>query len=72
MEAHRSHVYQRLTSGPRALPHVVIATYAAALAAAVTLAWAFLPAGGATASLRRGPRPVPRLAVAARPHSDHP
>ncbi len=49
LEAHRSHVYQRLTSGPRPLPHVVIATYAAALAATVTIAWAFLPAGAATA-----------------------
>ena len=49
LEAHRSHVYQRLTSGPRALPHVVIATYAAALATAVTLAWAVLPAATATA-----------------------
>ena len=47
MQAHRSHIYQRLTSGPRALPHVAIAAYAAALAAAVTLAWAFLPAGAA-------------------------
>jgi UDP-N-acetylmuramyl pentapeptide phosphotransferase/UDP-N-acetylglucosamine-1-phosphate transferase len=49
LEAHRSHVYQRLTSGPRRLPHVVIATYAAVMSATVTMAWAFLPAGAATA-----------------------
>lgn len=45
LEAHRSHVYQRLTSGARPIPHALIATYAALMAAAITLACAFLPAG---------------------------
>jgi hypothetical protein len=49
LEAHRSHVYQRLTSGSRPLPHIVISTYAAGLAGAVTVAWATLPAGAAVA-----------------------
>lgn len=43
LEAHRSHVYQRLTTGPRALPHLLVAAYAAGLAGVVTLAWAALP-----------------------------
>ena len=47
LEAHRSHVYQRLTAGQRPLPHSAVATYAAALAGASTLGWALLSSGPA-------------------------
>jgi UDP-N-acetylmuramyl pentapeptide phosphotransferase/UDP-N-acetylglucosamine-1-phosphate transferase len=43
LEAHRSHVYQGLVSGPSRLPHLAVSLYAGGLAAAATLAWAYLP-----------------------------
>jgi UDP-N-acetylmuramyl pentapeptide phosphotransferase/UDP-N-acetylglucosamine-1-phosphate transferase len=43
LEAHRSHFYQRLTSGPSAFSHQAVAAYAAGLAALVTVALATLP-----------------------------
>jgi UDP-N-acetylmuramyl pentapeptide phosphotransferase/UDP-N-acetylglucosamine-1-phosphate transferase len=47
LEAHRSHVYQRLTTGPHPLPHVAVAIYTVGLAAGVTVGWAILPIGPA-------------------------
>jgi UDP-N-acetylmuramyl pentapeptide phosphotransferase/UDP-N-acetylglucosamine-1-phosphate transferase len=38
-DAHREHVYQQLTSS-RGLPHVLVASYAAGLAAVVAITWA--------------------------------
>jgi UDP-N-acetylmuramyl pentapeptide phosphotransferase/UDP-N-acetylglucosamine-1-phosphate transferase len=43
LEAHRSHVYQRLVSGPGGVPHLTVSLYAGALAGATTFAWAVLP-----------------------------
>jgi UDP-N-acetylmuramyl pentapeptide phosphotransferase/UDP-N-acetylglucosamine-1-phosphate transferase len=51
LEAHRSHVYQRLTSGPGGLPHAVVAAYAAGLAAVVTAAWVIGTALGLAATV---------------------
>jgi hypothetical protein len=42
MEAHREHVYQRLTSG-LGLPHLAVSLYAAGLAALVAAAWLSAP-----------------------------
>ncbi|WP_457253541.1 hypothetical protein [Pedococcus sp. P5_B7] len=51
LEAHRSHVYQRLTSGPGGLPHAVVAAYAAGLATLVTAGWVVGTATGVAATV---------------------
>jgi UDP-N-acetylmuramyl pentapeptide phosphotransferase/UDP-N-acetylglucosamine-1-phosphate transferase len=48
-DAHREHVYQQLTSG-RGLPHALVATYAAASAGLVAVAWAVAPGWFAAAA----------------------
>nr|WP_238338182.1 hypothetical protein [Pedococcus badiiscoriae] len=43
LEAHRSHVYQRLTSSPCWIPHLLVSGFAATVAAVVTVAWYLAP-----------------------------